>query len=38
MMTAAVVAADAREGERPAVAAELTFGLHEETGVAAAAP
>jgi hypothetical protein len=38
VMTAAVVGADARDGERPAMAAELTFGLHDPPAAAPAAP
>jgi hypothetical protein len=34
VMTAAVLGADARPGERPAMAAELTFGLHDEAASA----
>ena len=38
VMTAAVIGAGARADERPAVAAELTFGLHDEGGGDPAAP
>jgi hypothetical protein len=38
VMTAAVLGTDAPEGARPAMAAELTFGLHDETGAEDAAP
>jgi len=38
VMTAGVIGAGARADERPAVAAELTFGLHDEGGGDPAAP